>query len=90
MYIEFILASGAAGLAAQHSLYIIKLDLEAWSEKYDIKYTSKIVKYTLRVFLPTPECYSMFALTWDDIRTNAYATARWRLVEPMDPPKSID
>lgn len=90
MYIEFTLASGAAGMAAQHSLHIIKKDLSTWAKKYDINYTSKIVKYTFRVFLPLPEQYSLFALTWNDTKSNTYASSRWRLVEPMDPPKSID
>ena len=90
MYIEFTLPTVGGGVAAQHSLAIISKDLSAWSEKYNISYTRKIVKYTLRIFLSTPEEYTLFGLTWDAIASNTYSSRRWRFVEPMDPPKKID
>ena len=90
MYIEFTLPTGAGGLAAQHALSFIIKDLNAWSKKYDIRYARKIVKYTIRVFLPGSESYTLFGLTFDSVRSSTFASSRWRFVEPMDPPKSID
>lgn len=90
MYIEFVLPTGAGGMAAAHASLLIRRSLEEWAEHYNVTFKTKPVKYTLRVFLETPDQYTLFALTWSDFRGNTYATSRWSLVEPMNPPKSID
>jgi hypothetical protein len=65
MYIEFHLPSGAGGQAAGHNLAHIKRELRAWSQRYQIPYTEKTVKYTHRVCFNSPDEYTFFALTWD-------------------------
>jgi hypothetical protein len=83
MYIEFVLPTGAGGLGAQHAAYEIKKQLFDWSNKYQLPYKIKIVKYTLRVILESAETYNFFALTFESQR-------RWYFVEPMSTPNSID
>lgn len=85
MYLEFSLPHGAAGQAAGHALLCIRKDLVDWAIKYDIVYKEKLVKYTLRVFFQDLETYTFFGLTWVP---NFHSSKNYRLVEPMDPPKS--
>lgn len=90
MYIEFTLPRGASGVAASTALYFIKQDLNYWTQQYNIPYTVKVVKFTLRVFLPDAESYTMFGLTWDHIRSDSHSTYNWHFVDPMIPPNKID
>jgi hypothetical protein len=93
MYIEFSLPSGAGGMAAGYTAAAIKKDLEIWSKKYDIEFLAiKTVKYTLRVTFADPTHYNFFALTWDQSATKNFVGnwKKFRFVEPMSPPKSID
>lgn len=64
MYIEFHLPQGAGGMAGAHALYTIRTRLAAWAEKYNIKYKTKTIKYTLRVTFDSDEYYTLFGLTW--------------------------
>ena len=64
MYIEFQLPTGAGGQAANYALGIVRNKLGAWAEKYNIKYRTKIFKYTLRVTFDEDESYTLFAMTW--------------------------
>jgi len=84
MYIEFRLPNGAAGQAALHAKMLIDQGLTEWYEQYSIPFKTKEVKYTYRVIFDDPANYSFWALTW--VSTN-YATGRWSLKEPMNPPK---
>lgn len=65
MYIEFRLPMGAGGTAAGHALRLIKKDIEEWAAKYDIKYKTKIHKYTFRLCLNNDKEYTQFALSWE-------------------------
>jgi hypothetical protein len=53
MYIEFWLSSD-----------LVRNKLNAWAVKYNIKYRTKVVKYTLRVTFDSDDSYTLFALTW--------------------------
>lgn len=86
MYIEFTLPTGAGGLAAGYTKFYIEKELRAWSEKYGIPYKTKTQNYRLKVTFTDPEHYSFWVLTWVSVN---YSTSRWRLVEPMQPPKDI-
>ena len=49
MYIEFRLPTGGGGGGAQYVNWHIQEKLEAWAKKYNVKYTKKNIKYSLRV-----------------------------------------
>ncbi len=89
MYVEFRLTTqGDRSLVRPEiAIHLINRDLHAWSDKYNIPYTTKIHKLTKRVFFDSPETYSFFALTFE---TTSYASTKWSLIEPMSRPKSID
>jgi len=53
MYIEFQLSSD-----------LVRNKLSAWAAKYNIKYRTKVFKYTLRVTFDSDESYTLFAMTW--------------------------
>ena len=53
MYIEFQLSSD-----------LVRNKLNAWAIKYNIKYRTKVFKYTLRVTFDSDESYTLFAMTW--------------------------
>ena len=83
MYIEFSLPTGAAGQAAGHANMIINNELVEWSQKYQIPYSTKIVKYIKRVTFEQDEHYSLFAMTWNPDR-KFYALGRWRIVSDLN------
>ena len=83
MYIEFTLPTGAAGQAAAHSNMVINNALREWSNKYDIPYSTKIVKYTKRVTFNNDEHYSLFAMTWN-VDKKFHALSRWRLITDLN------
>ena len=83
MYIEFHLPKGSAGQAAAHSLTIIRRALVAWSQKYNIQYTEKTIKYTHRVCFEDDNQYSFFAMTWNPDR-KYYALGKWRIISDLN------
>jgi len=89
MYVEFRLTANddRSPIRAELALHLINRDLHAWSDKYDIPYKTKVHKLTKRVMFDDIETYSFFALTFE---STSYTASRWCLVEPMNPPKSID
>ena len=85
MYIEFSLSHGSANAqtsAAQANM-IINNELVVWSQKYNIPYTTKIVKYIKRVTFEQDEHYSLFAMTWNPQR-RYYALSKWRIVSDLN------
>lgn len=64
MYIEFRLPMGSGGQAASYALSLINEQLITWASKYNVKYQTKIFKYTYRVTFDSDETYSLFGLTW--------------------------
>lgn len=89
MYIEFNLPAGAAAQAAGHANYIISKELEAWSEKYQIPYITKNVKYTKRVTFENDKHYSLFAMTWNTDQRFP-ALGRWRIVSDLNNKTAFD
>lgn len=81
MYIEFVLPTGAGGMAAGHVNAAINRALKEWSIKHDIAYSTKVVKYTKRVTFESDKFYNVFALTWGEFYTpNSSFLNRWRIV----------
>lgn len=83
MYIEFDLPRGAAAQAAAHANTIINTELASWSEKYNIPYNTKIVKYKKRVTFDSDESYSLFAMTWNPNK-RYHALGKWRIVSDLN------
>ena len=79
MYIEFRLPTGAGGMAAGHALALIKKDIEVWAQKYNIKYKTKLHKYTYRLSLGNDKEYTQFALTWEP---HSYASSMFEFKNP--------
>jgi hypothetical protein len=87
MYIQFDLNTDIFGLSNGHALLLIRRELIEWSIKYNISYKEKTVKNTYRVIFNNLETYTFFGLTWDP----TYPFCKhYRLIEPMNPPKSVD
>ena len=81
MYIEFQIPFGAGGAAAGHALGLIKKHVEIWSQKHNIPYTSKTIKYTHRVCFDNNDNYLFFSLTWNPNNINL---PRWRIVSDLN------
>ncbi len=64
MYIEFRLPQGPGGGTATHALAVIRDKLYNWAAKYQVKYKTKLFKYTLRVTFESDDLYILFGLTW--------------------------
>ena len=89
MYIEFSLPTGAGGMAAQHANHIINRALHAWSDRYDIPYNTKTVKYFKRITFNDDATYAFFAMTWNPDQT-FYALSRWRIVSDLNNKETFD
>ena len=79
MYIEFQLPSGAGGAAAGHALELIKHELDQWAVQNNVKYRTKVVKYTLRFCLDTEQEYTHFLMSWNP---KSSAAKRYTVVDP--------
>ena len=80
MYIEFQLPTGAGGVSAAHMLYVIRHDLDAWQNKYNIPYRTKTIKYTHRVTFDSDDHYTLFSLTFG---AEYKSSDKWRMI--LDP-----
>lgn len=89
MYIEFSLPHGAAGQAAIHANAIITRALHDWSDRYNIPYNVKNVKYFKRITFDDDALYPFFAMTWNPDR-KYYALSRWRIVSDLNNKTSFD
>ena len=65
MFIEFQLPTGSAGMSAGMALQSIKREIDKWSQRYDIPYTSKTVRYTHRVCFEQDNLYNFFVMSWN-------------------------
>jgi len=83
VYIEFQLPNGSAGQAAAHANRIITLALHDWSDKYNIPYNVKNVKYFKRVTFDQDEHYSFFAMTWNPDK-KIHVLGKWRIVSDLN------
>jgi len=89
MYIEFNLPRGAAAQAAGHANRIITKALHEWSDRYNIPYKVKNIKYTKRITFDDDAHYSLFAMTWNTER-RFYALGRWRIVSDPNNKTTFD
>ena len=89
MYIEFSLPNGSAGQAAAHANRIITLALHEWSDKYNIPYNVKNIKYFKRVTFDQDEHYSFFAMTWNPDK-RIHVLSKWRIVSDLNNKTSFD
>jgi len=89
MYIEFSLPQGAAGQAALHANHIISQALHEWSDRYDIPYNVKNVKYFKRITFDDDAHYAFFAMTWNPDK-KFYALGRWRIVSDLNNKTEFD
>ena len=89
MYIEFTIPSDVNGIhngiPAHYTTLSLKQNLKSWSERYNIAYRTKDIKYTVRVTFLEDKYYNFFALTWNPTAENflSYLT-NYRFVEPMN------
>ena len=83
MYIEFSLPQAAAGQAAIHANHIINGELHAWSDRHNIPYNVKNIKYFKRITFDDDAHYSFFAMTWNPGK-RYYALSRWRIVSDLN------
>ena len=89
MYIEFSLPQGAAGQAAMHASHIITRALHEWSDRYNIPYNVKNVKYFKRITFDDDAHYSLFAMTWN-LDKRYHALGRWRIVSDLNNKTTFD
>lgn len=83
MYIEFALPTGAAGATAGYANFAIETALKEWSEKQQIVYQSKVIKYIKRVTFDQDQDYTVFALTWKPSKTNHFLS-KWHIVSDLN------
>lgn len=89
MYIEFSLPQGAYGQAALHANHIINGELHAWSDRYDIPYNVKNVKYFKRITFDDDAHYAFFAMTWNPDQKYP-DLGRWRIVSDLNNKTTFD
>ena len=89
MYIEFSLPTGAAGQAALHANHIINQALHAWSDRYNIPYNVKNIKYFKRITFDDESIYPFFAMTWNPDQ-KFYALSRWRIISDLNNKETFD
>jgi hypothetical protein len=72
MYLEFRLPMGAGGMAAAHLSSKLRAALEKWATQHDVKYRTKVHKYTLRVTFDNDQHYTFFLTSWDSSIQNGW------------------
>lgn len=77
MYIEFVLPTGAGGLAAQMASQRIRQSVHDWAAQHEIEYQTKVVKYTIRIVFDQDQTCEFFALSYDGVRP-------YRIVDPLN------
>lgn len=83
MYIEFGLPREPTGQMAGLTTSLLNRYLREWAEKYQIAYTKKNHKFTVRVTFDEDRFYDFFAVTWNpDSKFKEYLL-NYRFVEPM-------
>lgn len=83
MYIEFYLPMGAGGHTAAWANKELSREIEDWSVRYNIPYTTKIIKYTKRLVFNEDRFYNFFILTWKP-KTRASFWANYRLITDLN------
>lgn len=84
MYIEFTLPTGAGGMAAGFVHQKLDKFLKHWASKFDIKYRTKLHKYTMRLTFDDDKHYQFFILTWNP-EPGQYDSyyQKFKIIDPM-------
>ena len=88
MYIEFRLPEGP-GKTTPVANHIITQALHEWSDRYQIPYNVKNIKYFKRITFDDDAHYSLFAMTWNPDR-KYHALKRWRIVSDLNNKDTFD
>lgn len=81
MYLEFILPDSHAYFVNRH----LDRELDAWSQRYQISYRTKTVKYRKRVTFDQDSAYEFFLLTWQPkVMKTAEHSYRPRLIMDLN------
>lgn len=81
MYIEFRLPQGVAPFESPgYALSLIQQEVQAWAERYEVKYTQKTIKYTHRVAFDHDEYYSLFSMTWNPENINFFSWLSFSII----------
>lgn len=83
MYIEFRLPTEPSLQATALANRLITEHLQEWSNRYNVPYKTKLVKYTRRVTFEDDAHYSLFAMTWN-LNRKFYALGKWRIVSDLN------
>ena len=89
MYIEFSLPTEPSMQATALANRLITQHLHDWSDRYNIPYNTKLVKYTRRITFDDDAHYAFFAMTWNPDR-KFYALGRWRIVSDLNNKTAFD
>lgn len=89
MYIEFSLPHGAGGQAALIATHIINQALHNWSDRYQIPYNVKNIKYFKRITFDDDAHYSLFAMTWNPDK-KYHVLSKWRIVSDLNNKTAFD
>jgi hypothetical protein len=84
MYIEFSLNPDI-----DHVNRIVTRALHEWSDRYNIPYNVKNIKYTKRITFDDDTHYSLFAMTWNPDK-KYHALSRWRIVSDLNNKTTFD
>jgi hypothetical protein len=85
MYIEFDLLPDidmAPGHRAAINLRIIQESMLTWSERYNIPYREKTIKYTHRITFDHDESYTFWAMSWNPEQHKILA--QYRIVSDLN------
>lgn len=82
MYIEFQLPDGSAGQTPGYPNMLINRALHEWSDRYNIPYNVKNVKYFKRITFDDDAHYTLFSMTWNP--ANQRFLDRWRIVSDLN------
>ena len=64
MYIRFRLPEGVSSSATHFVLGEIKVAIERWARRHDVRYAQKTIKHEHRVTFDQDHYYSLFGMTW--------------------------
>lgn len=82
MYIEFDIRDDD-NMFDIHANRIINKALHEWSDRYQIPYNTKTVKYIKRITFDCDEHYSLFAMSWNPDQ-KLHVLGKWRIVSDLN------
>jgi hypothetical protein len=83
MYLEFELPQGVDGQLSAWANNALNHSLHEWSDRYQIPYNTKIVKYKKRITFDEDKFYNFFMLTWQAKTHHSFWTS-YRLITDLN------